>query len=1066
MYCTEDASKDLLFEMREILESAVFRSGFNLIEIHGQEIKTQILGYVPITVKPFNATEAKDFLIEQGQSSTLAAEAVRELGEYSSFFYPGILLKGAAQYIPELIELTGKKPSAEDLALAIMEQAGFVALHVVKKCCIAVGCDYKESMYSLMAIALFRVPIANETLDFLNLKMALCDQLRIIGWLVHAKGIYLEGFGRDAIKASISLVIDDSTGIHGELNAEELRIKIYNLASDISSKWSESASDILEEALVWLARRIPNEAKLAGMIHSLLLQEAAADPVLPVLPKSEYTTARHLLQIQGWSADLDSIIGAVVIYSKAPINPISGKRTESLDDAANSLTHLEKLIGEKACLNDRQFSALDAALYSLCNRHYLLEESLAVRKRMDACISNLENDNKANSNLKFSSALLCFFVNTAELCISLDQAECAQLYILRATRLIMNLDLKKDARILSLANRLDLMRAHLAEDRAEQSHIFEQAAERGLDSLRLNPEDMKLFGFYLEIIRRLVDIEGDEDNRRDHVENARKNLDFIFGHCSKWNVSMRVQVAALMREEARRSWSLPYQISRAEEALSLLVASALEGSREIDTNPQACLVLARIQAFLGKKDEALKSCDNALALSPSAASWILKLRLLSDGDTGNYGWSISSEFDLAVDPKQEKLKAIRRLIQQLHEYIETHDLRSTSYGRASVRAIETQWSIQGSLLGVIKMKLSRTDRNFNELKKEEKLKFLTREFNERQRLLEGIKVRFGPIVELIIAEFRNKSQFVRLESIITSQEPKTNEALQILDKGLERYPKSEVLLFYRYDYLRYIWEFELAIKGLRTLTRAALDGDLRRRAAIALVRSLHQLAIYQEDETSLQRSGWLDEAKLLLEKLDGSFQDAIEIAALKDHVALELGEHVQFTELDLIFKKIVLKINGFPTTLIENYDCFVNSNPGAPESVAAALQSEFTNPHVMGLAGMLYLRRAEMQCSPDLMRDFYSALGLFLAQSVMEKSSQEKESPVTSFRIARLIVSAAESFCCLNPIEGFSMDGKKNQLALAEAKFNRVASCTTGKFRQLARSKAVATARLRREFGE
>ena len=97
-----------------------------------------------------------------------------------------------------------------------------------------------------------------------------------------------------------------------------------------------------------------------------------------------------------------------------------------------------------------------------------------------------------------------------------------------------------------------------------------------------------------------------------------------------------------MRREARCTWNVEYQRTRAREALSLLWTTRPGGRQEIDNDPQASLVQARLQAFLGKEQAALVSCDKSLKLAPSPAAWHLKFRLLDSGG-GQQDWSEGAE---------------------------------------------------------------------------------------------------------------------------------------------------------------------------------------------------------------------------------------------------------------------------------------------------------------------------------------------------------------------------------------------------------------------------------------
>ncbi len=178
-----------------------------------------------------------------------------------------------------------------------------------------------------------------------------------------------------------------------------------------------------------------------------------------------------------------------------------------------------------------------------------------------------------------------------------------------------------------------------------------------------------------------------------------------------------------------------------------------------------------------------------------------------------------------------------------------------------------------------------------------------------------------------------------------------------------------------------------------------------------------------------QRTTMLNEAKgIVLICLEIEVAD--DVAILRDHISLELGEDVDWSKLEGVYDKLVTKIDGFPNSLLQctNLEA-ANRSVARPDAIVDVLEREFADPEVLGLAGLLYLRRAESSQSNDREGDFVRATALFRAQAVMEKAFEGAERPVTSYRQARAIIAAASAFERLDPIADLVLDGKRDQLA-------------------------------------
>ena len=1053
-------------ELRTILNSVPLRSSFILLESYGKGLSTQGNLHNLVNLPPFDAVQAQDLLVAEGQPEERAAGAIEKLTAHADqFFHPGILKQGAIQHDPAFADLLGEEPTAEDLALSIMEEASDLAREIVERCCKAEDCEAGASLRSLMAMSVFsKADICAKTLKAAGLEPIPGNHLRRIRWLGDGLSncTNLMGFGRDAMRELTARTLSDEYS-HGSNNRHNLLAAIKSLTEvlfDSHAQGERPLADILDEAVAWLRRRVPEESDLISEFQALLISESAGDSVLPVPMEEEQSTAESLFDIGKDQSNMDAAIAALTLYSRPGIDSGIESFVQQRDKFLESLDSVSALVDAGSALNPRQLTAYDTAMYFGCRRFHQFDRGLSARKKLYDAQFAEDGGARVRPDEVMGRASLSFLMNLADASLSLGNVAEAKKYADHAgRRLATELNCPTDSHFRWLSARFRLLQARLTTDPARCLENLTGAAE----CVELTPEDSRGTHFYLRIVRRLVEADGDESGRRQHVERARERLKENLGPSEDWALSILVPFAALMREEASRSWDSDYQSKRAKEALGLF--RARDGGRmreDIRLNPQASLVLARIQAFLGDESGALANCEAAMALNPTAATWLFRLRLLDDPGSAKQDWHGDAEFGGTTSPISRPL---REAIKNLQTFIKGHDLSSPPYGRVMLWVTQRKWRSEGSLDRAVARQLKERDIDYKSLPIAERQRHLNILFNRRSRQIDGIKNRFGPMIPLVMADFGNTAQYIRSSAVLTGNPPDTTAAMAILDAGLKQWPNNHFLTFQKSEYQRYLWNQETAIVGFRKLRSSASDGVLRRRASVALVRSLHSAAVYSEDFIESKREDFLEEAQSVLSDLSGSFDDAIELAILKDHVALESGQSVDWSTMDEMHEKIVGNVTGFPNTLIANYKNIYGLKDQAPISTSEALQHDFTNPEILGLAGFLYLRRAEKKIGNRVLEDYECAIGYFLAQSMMEKAAHGHELPTTSFRIGRAILSAAESFQRVNPIGGLSIDDRRrDQLAEAEAKFSSVVSRSAGQFRDKARENQSHAAQVRAGF--
>ena len=1049
-------------ELQEILRAPSFRRAFNLLETHGDSIATQMLN-TAISLDPFSASQSKEFLASRGLPGECANDAIDILEGDHSLFYPGILLQGVFRYDPRLVAISGEKPTAEGLALTILEHAYTIADIMVRKLCALGDRDHRGAMVSLMSMAVFqKTPITPDLLSTSELAQIPKEQLQQVGWLERPHGTRLIGFGYHAIRAAAVFSLSGQ----GEIAyTEELRAGIQRLSAVLFKDHGSHALSGLDETVAWLKRYAPQETKLIDHLLAILHQESMLDPVSPTTNDEAAAAATLFLRNGQKYFDLDSAIAALTLYARLPfvVESQGGHREDA--DFLESLRGVAALMQSGCDVNSRQLFALDAAIYIGMQRFHLLDDALIARKAVYAVLIHQQESKIAERDSPWLSAWLSFLMNIADLNIGLGEAGDGAAMANCAEKIIQVTNcLRDDSWKQWLLARLAMLRGRLATDASERKASLIEAVRHSAQCFAFAFTDPRCVRFYLRTLRRLIDVENDDSLRRQHVNAAREYLETFLGPCDEWGASVRAPFASVMRREARRAWNVEYQRARVREALSLLWGTRPDSRQEINDDPRASLVEARLQAFLGEKQEALLSCNRSLSLAPTSDAWSLKLRLL-DSSGGQNDWSQGEDLSrLNFAPLGSSLK---EAISDFRTWTKVRGLRNASYGAVVLWIVQREWQAQGSLERHVTKELLQNQIDYKGVKKDEKLRYLSTAFERRKQQLTDISKRFGRSIPLIIANFRNTAQFVRSQSVVTHGPSDVNKALAVIDDGLDHFPRSNALLCCRAEYLRYIWDVPSAIEGFRKVRIVGTNGDIRRRASLHLVRCLLTLIVHDEDADEQMRSEWIREAESLLEELTGSIEDASEISILKDFVAFEATGKVDWPAVDDMYARIVGAIDGFPSALIASFDNIQRQSSCAPENIAHNLRDNFADPECLGSAGLLYLRRAEKEVGGQQQADFSTAVAFLRAQALIERSWSGQEYPVTSIRIGRAIMAASKSFRSLNPINGLDTEGRPNQLALAEAKFNSARERGVGAFREMAhlrqRQASLLCAQLKRE---
>jgi nucleoside phosphorylase len=1041
-------------DLEQLLSLAPFRRGFSVVEAGLATLKPAHLVCVDLDQTALSPEHATDFLGQCFGLGSIAGEAIQHVAELggAEALLPGIIHDGALVHVSRAA-VAAAKPDAATLALTILTRAQEVAEAVVGKLVTESGKGADESrdaLLALMAMAVFDgIPIGAVQRDALALADIPTRGLVRIGWLDQlADGDQLTGFGRDALRAAARLTLRGPKGPL-EIGAHELLSVLDRLASGLLNERDDVRSETLERAVGWLGHILPEDNVLLLRLKAQLNLESVFDPVPPFSADEDRALASRF-QALAAEGDLDFAVAALAGHAREASRSVRRGREALYEDYRAGLDTVATLIEGGAVLNFRRFFALDSAVYIGARKLYAFGEAHRFYQRILTVLAGQESQAFEQRNGAWLAAWASLLLNAADLGVSHNAADAARDMVARASEIIDQDDVFIDTiRKQWLRSRVALLRERLARNAEERQAALAEATECAALAFAHLPDSPRGRQYYLRTVRRQVDAESDETRRKAHVDAARRTIEALHGLPEHWNVSTRAQFAALMRREARRSWNASYQKIRARDALALLRGARHSGDEQVLLNPEACLVLARLQAFLGQTEAALHSVEASLAQAPSPAALHLKFRLFDGQPGGAEDWSSGTTVEGLMPDRLRKAIAAYRRRDRSGEW------PSPALANLELWTWQRQWREEGSLeRWASRMQDAEpAAAPYSRLPRHEKAKLIDRIYAERKRILDGIEKAFPPFIKLVEARFELEYQYVRSTAVLDRKPPEVASAFGILDTALNgNWRGSHLLQLKKAEYHRYLWDTDQAVEGLRRVKEAAVNGDLRRQAAVALVRTQHQQAVYARDLTPEVRGEALAEARRGCEELQGAFFHAQDIALLGDQVALELGEPVDWTALEEVYAKVIGCDEGFPTTLIANHASLGSDENEAPRDTAAVLQRNFADPQILGSAGMLYLRRGEKDTSNNRAADFEHAVFLFLAKALIERSWEGKERPVTVFQIARAIISAAQAFESVNPIAGLSPQGKPDQISLAKSLLQSAVDRTTGHFQEVARA--------------
>jgi hypothetical protein len=1042
-------------ELGEILNSDLFRLSTTLLETEDLKLPTcQRIVTPAIVVQPFGPDHAVELLAAWHHSKDVALAAIKHFEADPDMLFPGILVKGAARYSPAL-DLAGHGVSADKLAEAFLDEAS----QIVEKVLLDLGCSTAAGALTPMDIiqamaVMTELPVTTAILDRAGLPLPPFARLRQLRWIEGEDHFQLAGLARQGLRAVAKARLQE--GGEGQVSLAACIIRLCEACRDegaLDGRYQQA----IEETTRWLLQRLPDQRQLLRFFVAEAIQVTASDDIPIFFPEEEEKLLPGL-EHEAEAGNFDAALASLTLSLRSPVMRQPARREADRERFLSQIKRVVDLAAKMPSIRLEHLRLLDIALYQGARRLNRRRDILELRTTLQATLERqIATAGYADQSWRW---WLSWLLNTADLCIGTGQREQAsQLLTTVRNGLRALIVLRKrtfgSSWIWWLRARFNLLEQRLTADPQRRLQLVRQASSRAARCLSSFPTEPRWIRFYLRTVRRLIREVAGDDARKAAVDRAIETLTFLFGPPPDWSVDVRAQMAALVRDEARRAWNVDYQHTRGMEALALLRSSARgNGDDEISSNDRAGLVEARVLSFLELLPEAEARCDRILRSNPSGPAWELKLRIVDRRSSSPLqGSTVLDMFELrggAIPP------VVQRSIRQFKDWLDESNAGDLSSAKALLWSNRRQWSSEGAIEAQA-ARLARDEGiDFWRLSHANRQNRFLDVYKLRMATLRTCERRFGPFRELIMAQVQNEAQYQRSLAVLLKQ-PRDNEpVIKIFERGLQLWPGNEYLSFELACFYRYVWMFSSAIDLFRKLRDTVTNGELRRQVSIALAECLYNLGANHAAlaeigrQPEIDRLDALNEAKDIVASLLGHSEIASEVAMLRDHIALELGEEVNWDEVDRLFELLVREVNGFPNAMIQNIDELrAPEISEIPDQLYKVVREELADPQTLGSMGLLYLRRAESGKSIEPLRDAERAYALFNACSVLERSWHNNEFILTSVRRGRAILFAADFKQSLNPFEKAPSESKRSQLDLARGRLQSAADRSVIEFRTM-----------------
>lgn len=1048
------ANEESSRQIRALIEQTCIKAGFVLVEAQGGGISVRALAPSNIHLPPLESNQAVKFLTGPCNVPTYLAEpAIADLVELDEILHPGPLNFGSSEFRSDTLEFRPEAPNPQDLSMSILNAATGLAEMDVLAVLRQNEDAAQEAIQSLMAMSVIAmVPVCGEVLSQSGLGPVPHQALRRMGWFSSGENFQLVGFALQVLRAAAARRLAGAKG-RGTDAQRRLEEDVKRLLLVVGSDRRVNVDPAIEEAAAWLDRSVPQDNPLLIHLRALLYQASVHDDVSPLSEEKEIMLSAELEERATEDLDLDKAIGRLVIAARARASSITARR----DNFLTSLDALINVLQDNVQFSLRQLTALDGALYYGVVRYQLIEQILKARRRVleildGAGPDHTQAEHEGQKSRFIQEAEASFKINTAEILASSGESEAAHKIAAQIDATLERIpEAERNSFTYWKMARAAILRSRLAQEIGGRCREMELACLHAQDCLRAAPQDTRNSRFLLRTVGRFVDLEASTEPRQKMMDSSIALLVQSFGEPENWSGELRGRVASLLRRTVRLERSVEARKAIARQAMGILLPPGTT-TRDNDLDALGLLAKARLHAILDENKAALQICRDLTERQPFVEAWMLRLRL-EDGGAGEADEaSATTVFDLVESAQiSGSLRTAMSEAEKWAKNLPEMELQQSRVARLLLWIKSRRWKEVGSIERVVRDQVEQEGMQFDRMRLEHKLDRLDKEHRMRESALNGIGRLCKRSVDLVYARARNCGQFVRSQAVLSGKEPDVSMVLTVYDRGLREMPNSAELMFQRAEYSRYIWRTKEAIVGFRDVLSKAHRAELRQAAALSLAKTLHITAVELADLTDQERLDRLAEAKALVNSLSDSPEKVPEILLLKEHLAFELGENVDWIRLDAVCEKVAAEADAYLPTLLQNLEVLKLEDDEVPRDIADALIDNFTSREVLGSVAQLYFRRGVKGDGNDAQSYFTRAVSLHCAVAMLERSWLRTELATTRFQLGRTISVAAERLGNPNPIEHLWIGKADNQLRFAGSKIHAAVMASSGEFRDVAK---------------
>jgi len=926
-----------------------------------------------------------------------------------------------------------------------------------------------DAMTTLLVLSIIaELPIHQDWLEAAMLPLSGLRSLVDFGWAEHSEYYQLTQIAALALRRRISMFFGDQALSNKALVLERsLGSVLFQAEKNVTD--IEQYGRAVEEALAWLKETIPTASTLGAILTSALLPHVVDDLVFPLSIK-DLEDASQLLPASQIMKDLNTSL--VDFVSAARFQNDGDRFVKSLQVTVNAALL-------SSTLTASYIKAFDATAFIGQRRHHRHRDVFQSRLKLLPIITQTATAIPQRVvGLKWSVSYVC---NTAALAVALGELAFAEQLLITARELFRKLPMPivtyQIADYQWLHARMLGLDARMTTDRQTKIQKLQLAVESARLTLTNSGKQSRWIHFFLGRIRALIEELWTDAERSHALADALDYLRAEMGQESEWPLDLRTQAAALIRNTASLAADPDERLQKANGAIELLVPAQFQAIRLGkcgDARP--LLTLARSYAFAAIchdalemtgaarqfRQEAQRWVSIALAASPSAVVWELKLRLTDNAIAHEGKWYTEPLAEAKSQIDSELCEEIRKA----REWLKKRSLWGVMEGSLALWCCAREWRAQGSLERLAS-KAFADGRDWLMLDNSERRLALKEKHRARQNQLFSIRFRTGPLIDLSLALTNLESQYQRLVAIYGNHIYDANAALKYLREASRIWPDNHRILAEEARIYRYVWDYGNAILLFRKLATSWPNGEERRNVIVDLIETLLAAAIYGEnglklqDNTVISQRDLLSEAAALLPQIVHFRKIATDVARLQDRVALELDEEIDWDVVNSTYELVVGGVNLYASTVVKNLAELQKQEEGIAQQIADSVRQNFTSSEALRGMGSLFLRKTEKDRSQDPISDCQKAYATFDACRILENAflGWRAEAAITSYQRGRAILVASTMSGNANPFPAH-LSGKRSLLELAESLFQRAASLSVGNFHFEARRCASRTSRL------